>query len=194
MRARPARGGRILIGVTGTPAAGKSTFAASLSRATGIKSIEINSVLESSHSFYWKSKDGEKVARLKPLGKRLAAMTEGADAILVGHLAQELDLEYDCMIVVRAGIPVLAKRMGSRRYGLAKIRENLACEAVDCCAPRLPRLAGRVFEVETKAEKAEMIRAVVLGSWRAGVRGLRVQKNKMPEFEAFIRKHRYMGL
>lgn len=184
----------LLVGITGTPASGKSTFASSLSKATGMRKIEINAVLGGSSSLYRRSKAGERVAKLKPLERRLRSLTAGTDAILVGHLAQELDLPYDCMIVVRAGIRTLADRMRARGYNLPKTRENLACEALDCCAPAGARRCGDVFEVETDREKAAMVRAVVLGSWRTGLRPLRRRKNKMPQFAAFIRKNRGMGL
>lgn len=184
----------ILIGITGTPASGKTFFAASLSRATGIEAVEINSVIKTRKSFYTEAKNGEKVARLKPLERRLRELTSDKDVILVGHLAQEMDLPYDCIVITRASIPLLARRLRARGYGLPKIRENLTCEAIDCCAQKAEGLTRNVFEVETREEKAEMIRSIVLGTWRKGGTKLRKQKNKMPEFESFIRRNRRMGL
>ncbi len=184
----------LLIGITGTPASGKSRFAKALSKAAGIEAVEINSVVASSRSLYTESAGGEKIARLKPLERRLRGLTAGKSVILVGHLAQEVNLQYGCIIIVRASIPVLARRLKGRGYRPSKVNENLTCEAVDCCGIKSQELSSNTFEVETDGEKREMIRAIISGSWRHGAGRLRRQKNKMLEFEAFIRKNRRMGL
>lgn len=182
----------MLIGVTGTPASGKSTFARELSKRTGFECIEINSVLQSSRSLYDSAPNGEKVARLKPLGRRLRLMTKGKDAVIVGHLAQELDLPYGMIIVVRAEIGALYTRMRARHYDREKINDNLVCEATDYCGSVAGRVCGNVAEVGTEAEKRAAISAIAAG--RAVPAKLRLQKDRMQEFAAFIRAHKKLGL
>lgn len=185
-------GKTVLIGVTGSPASGKSLFSSQLSKATGIAAIEINSVLNKTGSFSSVWKDGTKVADLKHLERALKHEIGGRDAILVGHLAQELSLPYDVVIVVRARIGILFSRMRKRGYGREKVNENLISEATDYCGSVARRSCSNVIEVETQQEKHAAIAAIKSGR-RIPAR-LREEKDKLPEFAAFIRAHRKLGL
>lgn len=182
-----------LVGVTGTPGAGKSTFARRLAKATGFSLLEVNSVIESDRALYRLSGSGEKIARLLPLGRRIRKLVKGNNTVLVGHLVQDLELKYDCIIVVRHGIADLMKRLSARGYGKPKIRENLVCEALDCCGVKAAEIAREVFEVETEREKARMLSMMRSGRWRT-TKDLTSQKDKMREFERFISKNRGIGL
>jgi broad-specificity NMP kinase len=182
----------LLIGVTGTPGSGKSSFASTLSKKTGFKAVEINSVLESLHA-YRTDRDGTKIADLKKLEKAIKKTAGKGNLILVGHLAQELDLPYSCMIVMRIGIGKLNARLERRKYGKAKLVENLVCEATDYCGAMSRKRPGPVLEIETEREKAAAVKAVKSGFKDVAPALLR-PKSKMKEFAGFIKGHRQLGL
>jgi broad-specificity NMP kinase len=183
----------ILIGVTGTPASGKSTFARSLSSKTGIRAIEINSVARRSNAFSGTMKDGTKIVNLERLERALRAELRQGNAILVGHLAQELDLPYSMIVVVREDIGTLYRRMKARRYGREKINENLACEATDCCGYAAGQRCKAVIEVETAGERRAAAAAIASGK-EGRLAAMKARKDKMREFAAFIREHKNLGL
>ncbi|MDE1857132.1 MAG: AAA family ATPase [Candidatus Micrarchaeota archaeon] len=185
MRARRAR--RILIGVTGSAGAGKSRFARSLAHAIGgARIIEINDVVNKAKAYDRIERDGTKVVDIARLSDALLRALSDADSemvIVVGHLLPEIPgLRPDAVFVVRAGLKSLERRLIARGYGRYKIKENILAEALDYCGLNSRAKGGRVFEVETGADKRKAISAVK--RWRFA--GLRRGINEMGQLEALI--------
>ncbi len=190
----------ICIGVTGTPASGKSTFARRLAYALDGRLIEINEVLEKAHAYSTEKGSEEKIANIlklkKAIKKELAASASGI-CILVGHLLPDLGMHCNAVFVTRANIAVRKKRMEKRGYKKQKIAENLAAEAIDYCGVNSKKASKNIYEIETAAEK----RAAIAGAKELVKTGrpeklafLKMQKDKMKEFERFISNNRDFGL
>lgn len=136
----------MLIALTGTPGTGKSTVALGL-QARGWKVLEVND-LARRHGLL-RSKD---LARdsfdLDPDEVQEALEKDGfGDGILVGHLSHLLDV--DLVIVLRCHPESLAKRLETRKWPLAKIRENALAESLDIIMAEAVDSGLPVFEIDT---------------------------------------------
>lgn len=154
--------GNMLIVVTGTPGAGKSSFAKELSESIpNSKLIEINDIVEEFKLFSSIDKMGSKIVKVKELESKVAEIAKGerekANVILVGHLAPELKIKPDVAIVVRVGLAELIKRLEARKYQKEKIKENIVSESVDYCGAKMKEQCKNVHEVETERERKEII-------------------------------------
>ncbi len=152
----------LVIAITGTPGTGKSTFAKTLSdKLKGSKLVEINDIVESKKLFSKVEKDGTKVVKLNELSKEISDLSSEAKkeshVILVGHLAPDLKISPDIVVVTRLELKELARRLEARGYGKEKIRENIISESVDYCGVRSREMCGETYEVETDSQKSEMI-------------------------------------
>ena len=108
----PKKSGLLVIAVTGTPATGKTTFAESLAKVTGLKTIEVNGIVEEKKLFTGEDENGSKIVKMHELAKEIKDIIKKtpADAkgiILVGHLLADLQLDYDIAAVTRANLKEL---------------------------------------------------------------------------------------
>jgi len=132
--------------VTGTPGTGKTTLAKDLSKALGIPLISITDVAD-------RNLLREKGGQVDP--ERLMAALEpivlkSDDYVLEGHLACEIRLPADSIIVLRTPPSILRRRLARRRYPKAKLEENLMAEMLDYCSQRVEAVYGRKpIEVDT---------------------------------------------
>jgi broad-specificity NMP kinase len=154
---------RILVAVTGTPAAGKSTLAESISKETGSSIIEINAVVEKKRAYIGKDKGGSKIVQLRKLKAAVTSEIKKKTGmiLIVGHLAQELGIHFDIAVVARAPLKTLVSRMEKRKYSRGKITENLVSEAVDYCGSKISGLSKETYEVSTDSEKRSVTRYLV---------------------------------
>ncbi len=145
----------MIIGITGTAATGKSTLASMLRERMGDAAVlELNDLVRRYRLFSGKDRFGTMIVRLPALRARTMAFVsanKGRDVILVGHLLPELGICVDIMIVVRAKLNTLARRMRARGYPTDKIRDNLVDEALDYCGARSEGIARELIEVEGRA-------------------------------------------
>ncbi len=151
----------LIVAVTGTPSAGKSVFAAKVSKLTGCHVVEINEVAEKRGTFSSYDRHNTKIVRLGPLSKEVKKEIRGRKGrlvLVVGHLAQELDLRFDIAVVVRAPLRTLLARMRKRGYPMEKIRENLVSEAVDYCGSTMAPRARESYEVSTDGDRRKVLR------------------------------------
>ncbi|MCS7109199.1 MAG: AAA family ATPase, partial [Candidatus Micrarchaeota archaeon] len=126
--------------ITGTPTTGKTTLAKYLSKL-GFQILDLNSLVN--RKKIWKSKDrGCKVVDLSLLEKEAKKeinkmRKESEKSIIVeGHLACEIKLPADKVIVLRTRPDVLLRRLKERGYPSYKIIENLEAELLDYCGIR----------------------------------------------------------
>ncbi len=181
----------LFVAVTGTPGAGKSTFAKEASDAIKIPLIEINSILESYQLFSKIDDDGAKVAMIKPLTKKIKELAEenlkNGAVLIVGHLACELDIKYDIAIIVRCSLESLEERLSERGYEEGKLKENLMAEALDYCGVAAQERSDEVLEVDNSSDRKE-----VMDYLKARLEGVQThppelkQINRMPELLKFI--------
>ncbi len=155
----------MVIGVTGTPAAGKSTFAREiLTEVPGSELIELNDIVGEFKLFSGTDETGARIVRLAELGakvkERIKNDGKNRCAIIVGHLVPEIKLKYDMIIVVRANLRELIKRMERRSYEREKLKENIVSESIDYCGVKSAELCEETYEVEHEKEKKEMLKYI----------------------------------
>jgi broad-specificity NMP kinase len=178
----PKKSGILVIAVTGTPAAGKSTFAKSLSKDTGLKCVEVNDVVEEKKLFSSEDENGSKIVKMQELTKALKAIikndSDGKGIILVGHLLADLNLDYDITAVIRSNLKEIIDRMEKRNYQREKIKENLVSESIDYCGVQIADKSKECYEIETDSQKA------VLSDYiRGRVSGQAIEKPNLPEID-----------
>jgi len=158
----PRKGRLLVIAVTGTPAAGKTSFAKDLAAATGITPIEVNDIVERDKLFSGVDQNGSKIVKMEELVREIedienAEKASGRKAvILVGHLLADLKLGYDISVIVRSNLKDLVSRLEERDYQREKVRENLVSESIDYCGVQAAEKSKETYEVETDAQKSEV--------------------------------------
>ena len=132
------------VALTGTPGVGKTTLSAVAARH-GWRIVDVKA---------WAAKEGCVVGRdeadeadvidTKRLSRKVAP-DDGSKILYEGHLSHELPL--DAAWVIRLDPEELARRLASRGYPTAKVRENFEAEAIDIilqeALARFPRLVQR---------------------------------------------------
>ena len=155
----------MMIGVTGTPAAGKSTFAKEiLEELPDSEMIELNDVVKRFKLFSSTDRMGSRIVKLGELEAKMKEIlkTDGKkkNIIVVGHLVPEIRLKYDIIVVVRANLKELIKRMEGRKYQKEKIRENIVSESIDYCGVKSGEICTETYEVEGEKEKREILKYI----------------------------------
>jgi adenylate kinase len=162
--------------VTGVPGTGKTTIAGLLAKRLKCRLVKVNELLE--EKGLWRGEDefGSKIARLKPLREAVAELIgeearKGRSVVVEGHLACELKLPADFVVVCRTDPVALARRLEKRGYPEKKSKENVLAEMLDYCLIRSECNYGKaaVFQVNTtRAKPEESVKRVlrVLGGGR----------------------------
>jgi len=126
--------------ITGTPGTGKSQIARSLAKKLGLKLIDIKEIvklkklLEKHHEV-----DIKKLSRaLAPLIKK-----NKNGFVIEGHLACEMKIPADYIVILRSSPKILRARFTKRGYSEKKISENIEAELLDYCAQRIDAVYGR---------------------------------------------------
>ena len=152
----------MVIGVTGTPAAGKSTFAKLiLAELPNSELIELNDIVEKFKIFSSTDEMGSRIVRLAQLEAKVKEIISESgnnkNLIIVGHLVPEIKLKYGVIIVVRANLKELIARMEERKYQKEKIKENIVSESIDYCGIKSTEMCTETYEVETEKEKKKIL-------------------------------------
>ena len=80
---------------------------------------------------------------LKKLARHLRFLGKNKNFIVEGHLACEMRLPADHVIILRTNPKILEKRMEKRGYSKLKIEENLMAEMLDYCSQRAQNEYGK---------------------------------------------------
>jgi len=136
--------------LTGTPGTGKSAIAGELATKLGLKLFRITDIVKQ------KMKLGRThEVDLKRLAAILRFLSKEKNYIVEGHLACEIRLPADVLVVLRTRPDVLRKRMAKRGYGKRKIEENMMAEMLDYCTQRVDSVyKKRALELDTTRRTA----------------------------------------
>jgi len=155
----------VRIVITGTPGTGKTETAGELSKLTGYELIDLKKFVNQHKLF--SVKEGQKEVDMDALQKKLIPyLKQFPDFVVEGHLACEIRIPADFVIVLRTHPKTLKARMQKRRYRKKKIDGNLEAEMLDYCVQRVESVY-KISPLELDTTKrsveqcaAEIIRAV----------------------------------
>ena len=120
--------------ITGTPGTGKSTISSLLSEKTGSELFRIADIVHKKMHLGPKHE-----VDINKLARHLRFLSKRKNFIVEGHLACEIRLPADRVIVLRTEPRILRTRMERRGYGKLKIEENLMAEMLDYCSQRVQK-------------------------------------------------------
>ncbi len=146
--------------VTGTPGTGKTAVCKVLRQKFGYKIIDLNELILKKKIYSKRDKKRETlVADIEKLRKYFAGIK--GDYIAEGHLAHHMDL--DLVIVLRTKPETLKKRLQTKKWSEAKIRENVEAEALDVILiEALQRHEKKkVHEVDTTKKTSEEVAQLI---------------------------------
>ncbi|VVB58842.1 Putative adenylate kinase [Candidatus Anstonella stagnisolia] len=162
--------GKVIV-ITGVPGTGKSSIAAEISKSTGARIISINGLVVQQGLFSEVDvSDGAKIVLMPKLEKAIkkeiagwkkakGANAQGDAGIVVvdGHLACEIKIKADLVLVCRCHPDVLRKRLAARGYNEGKVKANVLSEMLDYCILQCERNfpKANIFEVDTSEKSVQ---------------------------------------
>jgi broad-specificity NMP kinase len=180
------------IGITGTAATGKSTFASLIKKhMPDFSIIELNDVAAEHDLFSGTDKFGTKIVMIEKLTTEINKMLkvkEEENIAIVGHLLPELKIRLDAVFVVRASLEELINREEKRGYQFEKIKENIISEALDYCGVNSTHISEHVYEIESDEEIERALKFI--GNGIKGKSQLEMSSkpiDKMPELFSLIK-------
>jgi len=177
-----------LIIITGTPGTGKSTLAKYLGERIGAEVIGANEIAKRYGYEIGKDGYGTSIIDMKKLEKKINQIAmehskKKIPLILEGHLLSGISVDNAIVIVMRAHLTTLIKRLEKRGYPFGKIRDNIISEAINLCCSDSRKRCGRVYEVLcSRSSNAEALRIIRYG------RGKNKSIDMMPELLKIIKK------
>jgi len=128
-----------VVALSGVPSTGKTTLAKKWCLKFGWEYISLNDVVNK-NKLYTKvdPSDGAKIVDLKKLKYFANSIIskirkKNKSAIIEGHLACEIKLDVDKIIILRLDPNIIAKRLSKRSYSKQKINQNIESECLDYC-------------------------------------------------------------
>ncbi len=116
--------------LTGTPGTGKTMVAAWLSKQLGYSLVSITDFVNSK-KLYQKSSAAKEVDTGKLQRAILPIVKRQKNLVIEGHLACEIKLPADYVIVLRCNPKTLLARLKKRHYPAKKLHENIMAELLD---------------------------------------------------------------
>jgi adenylate kinase len=150
--------------ITGSPGTGKSVIARLLARKLSIPLIDLRKVVLEKGL---RARNHE--VDIGKLSRALAFLRKRKDYVVEGHLACEMRLPADAVVVLRCDPEVLRARLGKRGYGKKKLGENLMAEMLDYCTQRCKAVYGaEPLELDTSARPPEESASYLMRALRKG--------------------------
>lgn len=157
----------MIIAVTGTSGTGKTKVAKALANRLKYKYLDVNKLIKSKglRGKYLKKFDSYEVD-VKKLNKVLVELIKKSKNLVIdSHLSHYLPSKYvDYCVVCKCDLKVLKKRLNSRKYSEAKVKENLDSEIFDVCLVEALEMKHKVIVVDTSKRSVDSCVKVILNS------------------------------
>ncbi|MGE5379300.1 MAG: adenylate kinase family protein [Candidatus Saccharibacteria bacterium] len=149
----------VKVSITGTPGTGKSSAGAIL-QASGHRVVELGDLIKE-HGLHegMDEQRGSLEVDVDVLSARLPELLPQGDVILIGHLSHLVPT--DLVIVLRCRPSILEKRLRSRGWPIAKIKENVEAEALDVILVEAVESGTEVLEIDTTSIEPGDVAAAV---------------------------------
>ncbi len=160
--------GRI-IAITGTPGTGKTKLFDQLKKSQNdVIFLEIKKIIAKNKLYIGKDKLGSKIVNINRLSKILNTLASSKYAnktvVIESHLLCDLKLRNSTAIVLREHLKTLKSRLMARGYPLAKIKDNIICEATDYCGINSAKNYKTVYEfLSSNKETSLKIKKIIKG-------------------------------
>jgi adenylate kinase len=161
-----------VIAITGTPGTGKSALARELSLLLHYQVIDVASFIKQHRlSDYYDRKRRCYVVDTKKLNKAIIkainhfkTQNKGVKGLIIdSHMSHFLPRQHiNLCIVTKCSVNTLKKRLTSKGYSKAKVRENLDAEIFDTCLVEAEQKKHNVLVVDTTEKSAEKTAKIIL--------------------------------
>lgn len=152
----------MIVALTGTPGAGKSTVAGLVD--AGFTVVDLNALIKDRFHTGSDPERGSLIADLDGLTEYVEKLD--GNYLIEGHISHFLPA--DVVVVLRAAPRVLRERLAGRGWSKAKIAENVEAEALDVILVEALELNSRVYEIDgtgmTPEEIAGAVREIARGT------------------------------
>jgi adenylate kinase len=149
----------MIVSITGTPGTGKSTVGAAL-RSRGRTVVEVGDLVLEHHLYEGVDQERDSL-EVDPevLAEQVPTLLPSGDVVLVGHLSHLIPV--DLIVVLRCRPSVLEKRLLSRGWPPAKVRENRDAEALDVILVEAVESGTGTVEIDTTEMTLEQVAAAL---------------------------------
>lgn len=153
--------GRRAIVVTGTPGTGKTTLSSMLASRLGYRHVEVAKLVADEGLYaYVDRRRGARVVSLGRLRRRLAELIDSSSELLVlsTPVPDVVDRGRASRVIVLRTNPLkLVERLKAKGWPEAKVRENVAAEALGTCLQQAIAHYGDdlVWELDTSESSPE---------------------------------------
>ncbi|ACJ16049.1 Hypothetical nucleotide kinase [Thermococcus onnurineus NA1] len=156
----------MIISVSGTPGAGKTTVSKLLSERLGYEYVSVKELALSRGI-------GERVSDeieidVDELARVVREEFSGRNVVLDGHLSHFVPA--DVVIILRAHPRLIAERLKARGYSKKKLAENVEAELVDVILVEALEENERVLEVDTTGKSPEEVVEEILTLLKSGTK------------------------
>lgn len=142
-----------VIAVSGTPGTGKTTLAKRIASACKYTYVDVNRVITKHRlSEGYDPTRKTKIVDVKKLNRVLIQMIKESKTPLVidSHLSHNLPPKHvDLVVITKASIRALRRRLPKRGYSKSKIQENIDAEIFDVCRNEAEELGHKIVTVDT---------------------------------------------
>lgn len=156
-----------VIVITGTPGTGKTTISkAVVHKLKGVELIDANDVIKEHKLFSSYDKYGTRIVNMKKLERTLSMLIKGSKRSLIlveGHILCDIKIKNAKVIVIRAHLNDIRRRLAKRGYGIEKTRENLIAEAIDYCGEMARLNYKDVFELWCNKKAVANVLTIIKG-------------------------------
>ncbi len=145
----------MLIGLTGTPGAGKTSVSRRLGTEYGYRVIHLNDLIKEEHLYSGVDEvRGSVIADMDRVVDRISELVDDPDEVVIldSHLSHHI---ADTVIVLRTAPDELKRRLALRGYNKDKIRENVEAECLDVILVESVEWCENVFEIGNTGRHVE---------------------------------------